>query len=1051
MMYREPADELARREARAETGPLLRLDVTGRPGASGARGAQGASGSGAGGDGHRGGDAGRASPGEAGGRLVVEIAADTRDCMAVLRGTGVAGWQAQAAFTHEIGFERPGEIELVAVGGRGGDGGVGGDGGDGARGRAGSDATRYSSGGNGGRGGDGGDGGDGTSGEIGGRGGEVVVRVDDRDTHLLMLVAHDVRGGQGGSAGRNGSGGAAGPGGRGGSSYSWTETESYRDSNGNSQTRTTYHSNSGGSDGPSGRSGSDASAKLTDGPDGKDGELTIEVLDAGQVKTRATSRYDVELVSFTHRNENDDGIYEPEEKVFVSNVVVLNKGGMELPAHHDVIVRLRDDGWIGPTPEMKLTLPRALPAGKTHVFREEQLELTLRVFRPQQTGGPLLAPETIRLFAELPDVRRSFGAFTTDQTEEMGRIVVRFPVELSAITSLYSLAPGQAARVLWSITNVSDRAFGVDSSVGRALGIELRLEGGELFDDHVLFIDRTGRRHSLVEGFVVAVPRLEPKQAASFEGVIAVSPSAPPYTSARLLASAELGHIAAPTTVRPVQLQELTVRVGQPFDEKGADVLLVTNNRTTREEVDAWQKLVTSLDLTSSVWDASLEGGMNVLTEIASGMRSFRLVVLLNNTMDTASGERRASVLVDKATVHGLTRAGTQLLYVGRAPEMDVLAVPTRGDADEHLEVHRWYHWPWSEPKEEDLEARATDIVETLSKAFPDRRFVAVHRFDPNVEKKVATSRKVKLGTVEIRRTFDAAPGRIIDVEVDAKEMHRSDFVVSKATFTLAVHALPFTQKLALLDRSPEAVSAVVFDLVREQRALVRHGWRSGASPEQLAQWMPLLAELGTAWSEPVDLSSMRGQNFVELLAWLDLVARGHDRWFEWLPPLMWLRRGIMLRGVVREAIAKIVEEACSDPKAAWAAIGARRKELERERKDYQGARTMTFAVDRLERNLAERKVRCDAELVAPTRVLTGAEFDELVKKEDSRAERAQAVVSRAADARAQLLVKDRYEDLAGKAPMRARIEQAAPVIEAVMEEEAMATADDLAALREVR
>ena len=86
--------------------------------------------------------------------------------------------------------------------------------------------------------------------------------------------------------------------------------------------------------------------------------------------------------------------------------------------------------------------------------------------------------------------------------------------------------------------------------------------------------------------------------------------------------------------------------------------------------------------------------------------------------------------------------------------------------------------------------------------------------------------------------------------------------------------------------------------------------------------------------------------------------------------------------------------------------------------------------------------------VVAPTRVLTGAEFDELVKKEDSRAERAQAVVSRAADARAQLLVKDRYEDLAGKAPMRARIEQAAPVIEAVMEEEAMATADDLAALR---
>ena len=82
MVYREPADELARRRGRVETGPLLRLDVTGRPGAGGASGRRGHDGIGPGSDGDRGEDAGPASPGVRGGRMIVELAADTRDGIA---------------------------------------------------------------------------------------------------------------------------------------------------------------------------------------------------------------------------------------------------------------------------------------------------------------------------------------------------------------------------------------------------------------------------------------------------------------------------------------------------------------------------------------------------------------------------------------------------------------------------------------------------------------------------------------------------------------------------------------------------------------------------------------------------------------------------------------------------------------------------------------------------------------------------------------------------------------------------------------------------------
>jgi len=164
----------------------------------------------------------------------------------------------------------------------------------------------------------------------------------------------------------------------------------------------------------------------------------------------------------------------------------------------------------------------------------------------------------------------------------------------------------------------------------------------------------------------------------------------------------------------------------------------------------------------------------------------------------------------------------------------------------------------------------------------------------------------------------------------------------------------------------------------------------------------------------------------------------------------MWLRRAVMGRRVVREAITKLVQKTCPDPKVAWAAIHTRRKELERERSESD-LRALDFAVDRLEQKLAERKVTCDAEAVAPTRVLTGTEFDELVKKEEARAERAQAVVSKAADARAELLVKEGFAGLAPRiVEQQTRTVEPAPVIEDDQQEE-MATADDLAALREVR
>lgn len=1093
MVYREPADALFRRQ-QAATGPLARVDVSGRDGRGGAHGAPGRDGSSAGEDGGAGGDAGPAEPGQPGGGIHVRLVADPgRDAVAYVTGHA-ADAEASRPVDTEIAFARAGEVELVARGGGGGNGGHGGRGGDGARGRKGSDATRYSSGGNGGPGGDGGPGGNGSSGAPGGRGGGVVVRVSDHDTHLLMLVAHDVAGGRGGARGANGPGGDGGPGGRGGSSYSWTESESYTDANGQRQTRSVSRSNPGGSSGPPGSPGRSGTAHLVDGVPGAPGSFAIEVERPDGV-ARYPSRYDVRLVSFRHRNANDDGIYEPEEQVFVSHVEVENVGGMPTPAHHDVRVRVLDDGWIAPHPEQSLVLPRSLAPGARYVFTREELALTLRVFRPQEPGPPLAAPETIHLLAEVPSARRRFGPFESTADPALGQIVVRFPLEVSPLTGLWSLAPGQAARLRWTIRNVSSRAFGLESLEGRAVSVRLVRDGGDLAEEDILFFDETGARVPLTEGFARAVAGIGPNQTVAFEGTIAVRRAAAPYASARFVVAAELGHIAAPARARPIQLQELTVRVGRPFDACGADVLFVVGNRTTAEELAAWEDQARALGLTSSTWDAALEGGVSVLRDAAEGAPRFGLVVILDDVLDTPAGERRPSVLVDKDTSLRLARAGTHVLYVGPLPELDALLVPTPeaepipikstttrrdvlaaldaepiGGAGAAIETATWYLWPWSVPTPEALTARAEGLARALARRAPDRRHVVVHRFEPELEKKVLWARRVRLGTLEARRTFDAARGALSGLPAEAAAMHAAPFVRDPRTLAALANALPFDRKLRLLLECPlpfgaarpaaedgcadALVAAVLADLLREQETLAHERWRAGASKEALRRALPMLAELARGPFSDVTLESVAGQRLVELAAWLDLVARDHARLWEWAPPLLWSRRGPALRSVVRALVKELLEAAFGRDEAAREAVTrrldqlragwrARRKALEAPARAHAYARAVLAAAVR-----GQESTTC-AGAFPRGAVLDGAAYEARRAKDRDREARARDVVAGAASARAALLRPETCEALVARAEGAVRVAAVDDSVETAAVQEAAVAWAELAATRD--
>ncbi len=710
----------------------------------------------------------------------------------------------------------------------------------------------------------------------------------------------------------------------------------------------------------------------------------------------------------------------------LSEITVANVGGMPTPAHHDIVVRIVDQGFVAPS-EKTLLVPRGLGPGESHTFAEP-LDLTLRIFRPQKAGAPLAANETIRMCCELPDARRSFREFEALLPEAAGDIVVRFPVELSKVSSLYSLAPGQAAKLSFTLSNVSEKAFGASAEVKRTLGVRLAGGGGDLADGRVCVFDDRGARIPLADGMWREVKTLAPNAVRTFEAVVAIAPDAEPSTTARLLVSAELGHVESPADARPIQLSELVVRVGRPFASRPADVMLVVNNRTERDELASWESLLTGAGLSPLVWDASLECGMSVLDEPPD----VGLVLILNNEMDTADGPRRASVMFDKSVSHALAKSGMHVLYIGCAPELGELLVPT-GPTPETVVETMTFVWPWSEPTRAALEKRAHALVTHLCARDTTKRHLVVPRFLPELVQKTLWIRKMKLGTIEVRETTSTTAADLTAIDVDGEGMHGPSLAGEPETRAVVLCALPFPTKVRLLLHTPLAfghgakpegvrdlvVLAVLSDLLAELDAARVIGFRGGVTTAELRAMLPYLCQLETASfasgeDAGAEAKAAREARVVELLAWLDVVRRDLTRVWEFLPGFLWTRRGPLLRSIARRAEDALLAAAFDGEEAQKAArenIRTRGKEIaalldERRREDRIRKTNRELCRELIDRAKGPR-TRSEARELYPLleRVISATQHDEIATSDAARKDRQRALVIRSQEEKTRFLL----------------------------------------------
>ena len=502
-------------------------------------------------------------------------------------------------------------------GGRGGDGGEGGFGGMGGNGATGQHglSNAFGPGGNGGQGGNGGNGGCGGPGGPGGSGGDGgnagsggVCVLKTANPQLLVLVEADCTAGMPGAAGDGGSGGCGGCGGIGGCGGGGGMGGmggSSRMANGYTQ----FHPNgfpgvpgifglagSNGPDGPPGSNGEDGR------PAYHGGILWVVNSSDGNVLHQSETRYDAEIISFKVDSANGDGIFEPNEQILVSNVVVVNSGGLPLPPGATAF----------------------LPSTKTVKFEPTRFELCDQIYPGQSFTIPITYHG--RIFDQPPP--NAPGPFVSSATfhpriQLLGRpfeksflqrkLTIQYPVKLAYLRSPENLGRGEISVLEIGVKNISRLPYYGDGA-GSGGKVALRVH----LDARIIPVGSANISLSDVPYTITYDPRNRDSMYIQIHDI-------PPGQTVNIQVTIQMESQAelldrcfwqADLCLRDKLIEYNFERIRViPFyipQDPTVDILLITSETVSRKEFVFWQNIFQILGVTVDFWDTTRCNGFSV-------------------------------------------------------------------------------------------------------------------------------------------------------------------------------------------------------------------------------------------------------------------------------------------------------------------------------------------------------------------------------------------------------------------------------------------------------
>ena len=486
------------------------------------------------------------------------------------------------------------------------------------------------SGGDGGEGGAGGTGGSAGAGGTGERG--VMVDIVTDDVRLLCGLLLHTRGGKSGATGLRGKKGSEGQGGRGG---------------------VAAHGGRAKAPGISGRGGKNGAPGLPglnkeDGHKGGSGQVRYLVVEKGMgedVRNRKIIDCGLlppcgKLHKWEVKVQDDDGILEPGEELFLENVVVSNGEPnlpmLTLPPDADIRVSFPNEGMELQDSESLHYIAEPIEPGNQRVI---ETKIGLRVpFPPLPTKpGP---------FISKPKVMGQVGMLCWESSDPYSEILtVQWPVGLGNMTCPSQLSRNERGKLEFSIFNLCEREIKEG-----CLEYKVVEKEGEREKGLVNFVSGT-------EGYVGAIDvnskarfvkkkkkkkkkkkRLTPHKY-SFEIEVEVVDDAPIFMRANY-------DVKLYYKERMIEFGRFETRVTPIYDPIAPrDLLFFSNKHQSFGEMRMWLRLLSSFDLGVQFWDLEKYGGMSAKAQENS-------VAVMPHNLDWADGMNYGKLLVFPLSSH---------------------------------------------------------------------------------------------------------------------------------------------------------------------------------------------------------------------------------------------------------------------------------------------------------------------------------------------------------------------------------------------------------------
>ena len=492
----------------------------------------------------------------------------------------------------------------------GGRGGSGGRGGDGAKGQ-----STSISGADGGNGADGGSGGNGAPGGAGGKGGDgghahmggsCVIRT--YDPKLLVLVEADCLGGtpgKGGNGGKGGRGGDGGHGGFGGAGGSGGPGKVYYERQGDvlyERHGPPGRSGTRGRDGTNGRPG-DPGKNGDHGKDGRPaakGGIQWQVYFEGKVLYKAPTRYDAEVTELHIVSAIDDDIFEPNEMIMVSGVLVVNSGGLPLPAGSSAFMPSTKTIKFQPT---TFDVPELLP-DQSFVI---PVTYHGRIFDQPSPNAPGPFVSSAEFHPRIELLGRPFEKSFLHQKR-----TVQYPVKLAHLKCNENMGQGEVSVLEIGVQNISRMPYGDGPDSGGKVALQIHLDA-RIIPIGCISADVKSAMYTVTfdsqcrDSMFVQLHKIPPEKTISVQIVVQMESQAELFD--RCLWQADLY-----LRDKLIEYNFKEIRVAPIYipEKNDADALMITNQRISRKEFVLWQRLLEVLNVKINFWDVDRYHGLSV-------------------------------------------------------------------------------------------------------------------------------------------------------------------------------------------------------------------------------------------------------------------------------------------------------------------------------------------------------------------------------------------------------------------------------------------------------